>query len=75
MLKVTVNLSPAFGAHTQTVPVHGTPLGYHVHNSFRCSRSIVDFFFFPFFLYLSPAIFLFSRRLDNAANLHNTTFA
>lgn len=32
-------------------------------------------YFFSFFLYLSPAIFLFSRRLDNAANLRNTTFA
>lgn len=45
MLKVTVNLSPAFGAHTQTVPVRRTPWRYHVHNSFCCSRSIVDFFF------------------------------
>lgn len=59
MLKVTVNLSPAFGAHTQTVPVHGTPLGYHVHNSFRCSRSIVDFFFFPFFYTSVPQFFCF----------------
>lgn len=49
MLKVTVNLSPAFGARTQTVWVRRTPLGYHVHNLFRCSRSIVDFLFSFFY--------------------------
>lgn len=72
-LKVTVNLSPVFGAHTQTVLVRRTPLDYHVHNSFRCSRSIVDFFFL--FSIPQSCNFLFSRRLDNAATLHNTTFA
>lgn len=61
MLKVTVNLSPAFGAHTQTVPVPGTPLGYHVHNSFRCSRSIVDFFFFLFSIPQSRNFFVFQE--------------
>lgn len=74
MLKVTVNLSPGFGAHTQTVWVRRTPLGYHVHNLFRCSRSMVDFLLFLFSIPQSYN-FLFSRRLDNAANLHNTTFA
>lgn len=62
MLKVTVNLSPAFGAHTQTAPVRRTPLDYNVHNSFRCSRSIVDFFFFfPFFYTSAPQFFVFQE--------------
>lgn len=65
MLKVTVNLSPAF--------VRRTLLDYHVHNLFCCSRSIVDFFF-PFSIPQSCRVF-FPRSLDNAANLHNTTFA
>jgi len=57
MLKVTVNRSPALGARAQTVPVRRTPLDYHVHRSFRCSWSTLDFF--SFFLYLSPSIFCF----------------
>lgn len=43
VLKVTVNLNSAFGAHTRTVAARRTPLDYHVHNSFHCSRSIVEF--------------------------------
>lgn len=58
MLKVTVNLSSAFGAHAQTVLVGRTLLDHHVQDSCHCSRSIVDFFF-SFFLYLGPAVFCF----------------
>lgn len=60
MLKVTVNLSPTFGAHTQTAPVCRMLWDYHVYNSFRCSRSIVDFFP-PFFYTSVPRIFVFQK--------------
>lgn len=70
MVKVTVNLSLAFGAHRlyqsaeyHWITVYTTRFAVEVH----CQ-------FFFLFLYLSPAGF-FSRSLDNAANLHNTTFA
>lgn len=63
-----------WGTYTDCIWVRRTPLGYHVHNLFRCSRSIVDFLLFLFSIPQSYN-FLFSRRLDNAANLHNTTFA
>lgn len=71
MLKVTVNLSPAFGAHRLYQSA-----GHRWITVYITRFAVVGplWILFPFSIPQSR-IFLFSRRLDNAANLHNTTFA